>query len=168
MPAENEKVQLAALDLQRALRRLLPANVDLPNAEEAFGDLERLMRRLASTGAGTSVLGPPDLVAKARALYRERIRRNAVFGTEHFGEPAWDVLLDLYVSRAEDRQVSVSSACIASNVPPTTALRWLVKLEAAKLIVRHSDERDQRRSFLTLSAEAISMMETYLRDVARV
>ena len=39
---------------------------------------------------------------------------------ELFGEPAWDILLDLYIANVENKPVSVSSACIGSAAPPTT------------------------------------------------
>ena len=43
---------------------------------------------------------------------------------ELFGDPAWDMLLDLTAARAEHTRVSVTSLCIASAVPPTGAPGW--------------------------------------------
>src|SRR3546814_1843272 len=41
-------------------------------------------------------------------------------------DPAWDMLLDLYLAAERNtRPVSISSLCIASAVPATTALRWI-------------------------------------------
>ena len=62
----------------------------------------------------------------ARYTYLMRRTRNAIFGSpDMFGEPAWDIPLDLYIAYAENKPVSVSSACIGSASPPTTGLRWL-------------------------------------------
>ena len=60
---------------------------------------------------------------QVRSTIKSRRMRNEVFGDNLFGEPAWDMLLDLYASHLEQKRVSVSSLQIASAVPGTTALR---------------------------------------------
>lgn len=57
-----------------------------------------------------------------RKIIRARRARDDVFGKDLFADPAWDILLDLAIARAENKQVSVTSLCIASGVPATTAL----------------------------------------------
>lgn len=94
----------------------------------------------------------------ASQLYNLRLRRNRLFGAELFGEPAWDMLLDLYVHAAADRKVSISSACIASNVPATTALRWLNVLADRGLIEREPDPQDARRFYLKLTDRCDELM----------
>jgi DNA-binding MarR family transcriptional regulator len=64
------------------------------------------------------------------------------------------MLLDLFVSEQHGRKVSVTSACIAADVPGTTALRWLDVLESKGLIVRTSAERDERVRYVSLTVEA--------------
>jgi hypothetical protein len=81
-----------------------------------------------------------------------------MFLTELFGEPAWDILLDLFISAKQGKRVSVSSACIGAAVPTTTALRWLAVLESRGHIVREDDPADARRAFLHLSADTYSRM----------
>jgi DNA-binding transcriptional ArsR family regulator len=93
----------------------------------------------------------------------ERRRRNSVFNPELFGEPAWDILLDLFVAKVRARKISVTSACIAADVPPTTALRWLTVLEQHGLIRRMNDEFDLRRTWVTLTDEGFRRFTTYLR-----
>lgn len=41
-----------------------------------------------------------------------------------FGEPAWDMIVDLFIAAEENKTVSVSSLCIDASVPMTTVLRW--------------------------------------------
>ena len=62
-----------------------------------------------------------------RAIYRARRDRDVMFDGHGrlFGEPAWDILLDLYIAYHEKSAVSVSSVCIAAAVPATTGLRHL-------------------------------------------
>lgn len=79
-----------------------------------------------------------------------RRRRADMLGCSLFIDPAWDILLDLFASRIEGRSISVSSACIASGVPNSTALRWIGELEAHGLVVRSRDQFDGRRMFLQI------------------
>lgn len=104
-------------------------------------------------------------LALARARYHARRRRSVAFdGAELFGEPAWDILLDLYIAHAEGKPVSVSSACIGSAAPPTTGLRWLGVLQEAGLVERKQDPRDQRRVLVHLTGEGVLKMEAYFRE----
>jgi DNA-binding MarR family transcriptional regulator len=64
------------------------------------------------------------------------------------------MLLDLFASSVEGRRISVTSACIASGVPTSTALLWISKLAAKNLIVRRPDPADRRRTFLEITPEA--------------
>ncbi len=70
---------------------------------------------------------PKKLGMLAREIYKARRLRDAVL-PRLFGEPAWDILLDLFASEAEHIDVSVSSACLAAGVPATTAHRYLIEL----------------------------------------
>lgn len=107
---------------------------------------------------------PPSLSARALALYKARRARTAVFSGhgDLFGEPAWDILLDLFIAREAGRQVYVSSACIAADVPATTALRWLAILQQRGLVERCDDMADGRRVYVRLSDPAAAMMEKWL------
>lgn len=87
-----------------------------------------------------------------------RRKRNAVFGDALFGEPSWDILLDLYISEWEGRSTCISSACIAACVPPTTALRWIETLVQEALVERVNDSRDKRRIHLTLTDKARDLL----------
>lgn len=82
-------------------------------------------------------------------------------------EPAWDILIDLYMGELLGRRTSVTSACIGSRVPPTTALRHLNALCEAKRIERLPDENDARRCWLRLSPEAVRAIDRYLGRAGR-
>src|SRR5690606_28555572 len=73
-------------------------------------------------------LPAPGLV---REIIRQRQLRTHFFGGDLFADPAWDILLDLTAARVERTRVSVTSLCIASGVPPTTALRWIRQMTEA-------------------------------------
>ena len=108
-----------------------------------------------------------DLLDAARQLGAIRKHRNSVFGdADLFGEPAWDMLLDLYVARRRHSSISITSACYAANVPTTTALRWLAVLERKGLVVRSEDFADKRRTFVIISDLAVQLIEQCLRRAA--
>jgi hypothetical protein len=103
-----------------------------------------------------------------RTMIRARRLRDQFFQSEIFADPAWDMLLDLFAARLENRRVAVSSLCIAAAVPPTTALRWIKSLCDQGLFVRIADAEDGRRVFIELSDSAAAGMETYLRAAQRI
>ncbi|MET4132426.1 hypothetical protein ABIE62_001555 [Porphyrobacter sp. MBR-155] len=102
----------------------------------------------------------------ARKTYSLRRKRAVIFGNpELFGEPAWDILLDLFIAQAEGKPVSVSSACIGSAAPATTGLRWLGVLADEGLIVRENDSGDNRRVLVRLSNTGVKAMERFFDAV---
>lgn len=111
--------------------------------------------------------GPEEFAAMAKRTYAIRRRRSSIFGNpDLFGEPGWDILLDLYIAYAEQKPVSVSSACIGSAAPPTTGLRWLGVLAEEDLIIREQDPDDQRRVLVRLTQRGVNAMETYFSNAA--
>lgn len=104
------------------------------------------------------------LLAFAKAQYAFRRRREAIVGLDIFAEPAWDMLLDLYIQRGERRAVSVHSLCIAAAVPATTALRWIGKLAELGLIERRRAASDARVVLLSLTDAGLETIERCLRS----
>ena len=119
---------------------------------------ERLVR------APRPLLPDPRLI---RQIIRQRQLRARFFDGDLFADPAWDMLLDLSAARAEHKRVSVTSLCIASGVPPTTALRWIALLTEAGQLERVEDERDRRRAFIALTDRAAEAMARYFSELGR-
>ncbi len=150
-----------------------PSELFYPLADELMAIAERL--RLAAapateeTAPGESPAPPParatrSYLALARKAYAVRRKRAAIFNAELFGEPAWDILLDLFIAQAEGKSVSVSSACIGSAAPATTGLRWLGVLADEGLVVRENDADDNRRVLVRLTTAGIAAMERYFNE----
>ena len=102
-----------------------------------------------------------------RRIIRQHQLRARFFDTELFADPAWDILLDLTAARAEHTRVSVTSLCIASGVPPTTALRWISQMTGGGLLERVQDDTDRRRAFIALSDKAAEGMARYFAELGR-
>lgn len=112
----------------------------------------------------SSEAGPRSPLIRAKAVYAARRHRERAFGVyaSMLFDPVWDIMLDLFIAHHEGRCVCVSSACIAAYVSPSTALRWIAILQNHNLIVRIADQRDKRRQFLSLSSQAVVMVEQAL------
>lgn len=107
------------------------------------------------------------LGAFAEKIYQSRRERDKKFQVQAlFQDPAWDILLDLFISHVGNKNISVMSAGLAGQVPPSTALRWVWALEEAKLVERRADKNDKRRSFVLLTAEGLSHMRDLLTSMS--
>jgi DNA-binding MarR family transcriptional regulator len=107
----------------------------------------------------------------ARDHYGLRRARARFLDAALFGEPSWDILLDLYIARCEGRPSSTKSACLGAAVPQTTALRSLDRLERAGLIRRWHEASDGRVTHIALTDAAFTRMTLLLappREAAAV
>lgn len=129
--------------------------------EKAGGSFQlNLLPRPQNDQAPPMCAAPASL---AEQFIRLRRRRDAIFGKTLFADPAWDMLLDLFLARERGlRPISTSSLCIASGVPATTALRWIDLLVRQGLLSRHADPKDRRRVFIRLTDMAWHKMQDLL------
>lgn len=111
---------------------------------------------------GSAAISP----AAIKQMIWERRERERFFDPDLFADPAWDMLLDLFLGELEHRSICVSSLCIAATTPPTTALRWIGNMTDAGLFERYPDPADKRRHFLRLSEDARRAMHGYCRALS--
>jgi DNA-binding MarR family transcriptional regulator len=121
------------------------------------------LKAIVSDDERLEAYGGAAVVELARRMVQLRRRRDASLGSELFSEPAWNILLYLFLAGADGLTVSVSAACEGAAAPQTTALRRLRQLEEARLIVREGDPRDARRDYVRLSALACRKMRSLLK-----
>lgn len=98
-----------------------------------------------------------------RDYISRRKLRSDLFPSEYFADPVWDMLLDLYAAHHEERLVSVSSLCLASGVPQTTALRWIKTLTADGSLIRSRDDSDGRRVYVQLGSGMHEKLDAYFK-----
>ncbi len=114
-------------------------------------------------GSASQIDGQTAVSAsEVRALIQARRLRDRFLLPDLFGEPAWDILLDLFAARIERTPVAVSSLCIAAAVPPTTALRTIRNMTERGLLARIDDVSDRRRVFIALTDGAAAQMSAYI------
>lgn len=112
--------------------------------------------------AARSNIGEMSFRDLARSVYQARRLRDKIFScAEIFGEPAWDMLLDIATAESENSRLSVTAVCIGSCVAPTTALRYVKSLEEADLIHREEDLSDGRRQYIRLTPKGDRLLRRY-------
>lgn len=100
--------------------------------------------------------------AAARAAYRLRGLRNDALGQDLFSDPAWDILLDLFIAACDGQRLSVSAVCVGARCPSATALRYLTLMMEADWIYRVADTSDGRRFYVVLRPKTMDRMLTML------
>jgi DNA-binding MarR family transcriptional regulator len=119
------------------------------------------------TGTRRQTSGPvAPCVAVARKIVAMRKQRRAYLPWVSFNEPAWDMMLHLFIAEHHGQQQSISSLCGASRVSESTALRQVAELIANGYLIRRPDPYDRRRSLIALSPGSVRQITAYLRRMA--
>lgn len=137
------------------------------NAPETARRSSNLATSIANQRIRTAqALSPSVMLVLVDATMESRDARAKHFDHDLFFDPAWSMLLDLYRSELRGERICVSSLCIGSGVPATTALRYLRVLESRGYVERTPDQSDKRRSFLALSPQTSENLAAYFGNVA--
>lgn len=106
----------------------------------------------------------PDCARRVEAVkgaIASRRKRSRFFSAALFADPAWDILLELYLGELEQRRIAVSNLCLAAKVPTSTAMRWIAALVDRGIILRRPDQLDRRRVYVELTQETSDAMRAY-------
>jgi len=98
----------------------------------------------------------------AKRVTQMRKSKKAILSSPIFIEPAWDMMLDLFIARTTERDVGLTSVAIASGVPLSTGLRYLKVMEVQKLVTRYPDLKDGRVCNVKLTDKALNNMRNIL------
>jgi DNA-binding response OmpR family regulator len=82
-------------------------------------------------------------------------------------DATWNMLAELLRARITKRRISVTSLCLASRGPVTSALRRVEQLLQDGLITYALDPKDRRRKYVELTSEGASRMQGAVRGVAQ-
>lgn len=136
------------------------------DVERLQAQLEELESRLARVEQKDARLD--DNVVRIRFLremLQNRRQRDRLFGKELFGEPAWDILLELYLAELEDRRLLVSKLGQDRGVAMTTALRWVDRLEAEGWLSRIPHPDGGRRVYAVLTPRTSLAMRSHIDEL---
>lgn len=161
-------LDLAALHSPASAASPDPATAIARQVADMAQGLAALADRLVGQPAPAAAdVAEADCIAFLESQFRIRRLRARHLPSLSLGEPAWDILLDLATSHYWRRETSVTSLCIAADVPSTTALRWISSMTREGLIVRRPCLRDGRRSFLAISPASYQAMLALAADALR-
>ncbi len=125
--------------------------------------------------SGCQVFGPARAITNervnmalvaARKAFEDRRARTGFIGSDDiFGEPAWDILLDLFIRQADEEKNRVKSYLNASATPSTT-IRWLKVLAQTGLVQVDPDPDKSGHSLVHLTPAGYEGMLRYLESIA--
>ena len=143
----------------------------VPLSRRDLEDASRLLKLLAAEEdpppigtrpAESLAMAPPQqLLSRACEIIANRRRRLELFGKDIVGEPAWEMLLLLYIAEATNRY-TVSQLAQLSGSSKSTGARWIDHLEQRQLIEKDQHPTDRRMAFVRLSSKGRSALELYL------
>ena len=87
--------------------------------------------------------------------------RYARFAHELCRGPAWDMLLELYVSESKHLKTQTVYLAEASGAAHATGMRWVAYLLQEGLIEQVQDPRDKRSKFVSLTDKARMALDQY-------
>lgn len=95
----------------------------------------------------------------ARYLLRLRKAAKSCFGQPSISEPAWNLMLALYSTEEAGKKLHIGSIAKRADVPRSTALRWLIKLESSGFVDLLPDPSDKRAVRVRMTSEGAAAMQ---------
>jgi DNA-binding MarR family transcriptional regulator len=108
---------------------------------------------------------PADVEKTVLHIILARRTRAGLFTPELFFDPAWDMLLVLFLARLRRQSVAMSHLAEETAVSASTAVRWLDALDRQGLVIRKSDLRGDRGAFVELSARGTAAMQEWVEQL---
>ena len=142
-----------------------PDRLKIALSQSDVREAARLLRVFAAavddraTRAEDEPMAQWDRAERARIILNSRRLRAKFFSPSMFGEPAWDILLVLYV---EQGRQTIGNLTKAIATPLTTTTRWIEYLEKKLLIEREPHPNDKRVVFIKLVEKGRKLLDDYL------
>ena len=100
----------------------------------------------------------------AEYAFMVRRHRETIFGSTLFSDPAWDILLKVLMSDLDGEPLTVSNASVVAEIPMTTGLRCINRLEVSGLVQRVADPSDRRIIWVRTTAKALQLLASQFDD----
>lgn len=119
----------------------------------------------------------PSELDRARALLRQQQIRSAAFAPVRtlFQDPAWDILLGLFIAYEEGAPLSIDAVRTATGLSEVAIRRWMLALEHCGLVTcwpndatlgQHSIGRHSiGHHSIGLTDQAVTMMLQFLQEI---
>lgn len=158
--AACDDLAVRAADFESVFAQLDSLEVAL---QQARAQLDAMLGDRQDSGPTRPEIDSAARVARRILDIRHDLR--AHFGIGFIQDPAFEVLLELYVSAASSRRLSASSAYSGTDLALTTSSRWLARLSAAGIVIRDADPADGRRIWVSLSNHAFATLTQALHSM---
>lgn len=148
------------------MRNLAGSLLKLADAIEQDWNPDRVSSAYSSFSTAGRIEQRALALAKIAIETRERAHRRQRFLPDEFlGEPAWEILLELFTQFAGGAKVSTKSLCLVSGVPDTTAMRLIDRMEDASLVQRTSSDVDKRVTLVELTRQGVIAVGSALQEI---
>ena len=137
------------------LRNLAKSLIELADELESDHLEESHSLRFSRVFSDVFMIRLRELASRAKALLEHRQLRDKLMSVDVFGEPAWDMLLELFYQFAMGKVISTKSLSLVSRVPATTALRYISELEKIGYLHRENSPADKRVSLASLTPKGV-------------
>ncbi|HMI19055.1 MAG TPA: hypothetical protein VK533_05880 [Sphingomonas sp.] len=134
----------------------------IPTRMDGVDPIDRQTRKLIQDAKRAVAMHSADMTEFARQVLAGRKQRDRYFDPMLFSNPAWDILLNLFVADADGRPVTVLESCLASTVPQGVALRWLGYLKQEEMVIETPDPARPRQTIIRLSDQTRMAISAYL------
>lgn len=128
-------------------------------------DFRNRVDTIATAGSGD--VDEDALYNAALNLLEQQKARLSFFPGDLFHEPAWNMLVALFVAHHQRQTMNVKALTAYAGTPATTSLRWVDHLHDRGLIDRTTDMIDRRRVEVSLSDSGLTAMTNYLMSISR-
>jgi DNA-binding MarR family transcriptional regulator len=106
-------------------------------------------------------LSSEALLERAQSILRVRAARERMLGRAAIGEPAFDLLLRLYVHSGQ-KEASLTSLARSAGIPFSSAMRWIRYLTDKGLVECSESRSDRRATCVQLTSSGRAMMGEFL------
>ena len=107
----------------------------------------------------------PALLARARHARQLRATMSAFLPRDLLVDPAWDMMLDLFVAAGTGERLCVKDLRLMSGESAAGAMRRIDRLQESGLIARHPDPNDHRRVHVGLTEQGQMAMAAMLEHL---
>lgn len=94
-------------------------------------------------------------------VHRRLLRQQLIGAPDLFGNPAWEMLVDLFIHHCKGKELSITSLCVAVSIPMSSGLRLVQKLCNAGILRRIADPIDGRRTIIKLEPVIAHRLRAY-------